>query len=114
MNALINYEIVHQGGKPFVMLPYDEFMSKFITPVEGGLIPHHIVVRHTLNDVSLIKCWREYLGLTQSDLAKKSGVKQSAIARIESSVDYRPRKTTLEKLANAMNLSLEQLLIDDE
>jgi DNA-binding XRE family transcriptional regulator len=114
MNALTNYQVVEQGGKPYVMMPYDEFMAKFATPIEGGMIPHEIVVRHAVNGVPLVKCWREYLGLTQEALALKSGVQQPSIARIESSASYKPRKTTLEKLAKAMNLNLAQLLADDD
>lgn len=112
MNALINYQVIEQMGKPaFVVVPYDEFINKFTQPIEQGMIPHEIVVRHTEHDVSLVQCWREYLGLTQVQLALKSGIQQPAIARIESNANYTPRKTTLEKLARAMNLSLDQLLI---
>ncbi len=113
MNALTEYQIIEQGGNPvFVVVPYDEFMARFADPVEGGLIPHEIIERHAVNGVSIIKCWREYLNLTQSELAKNSGVKQPAIARIEASADYKPRTATLEKIAKAMGLSLEQLLVD--
>ena len=115
MSALINnYQIVDQGGSPFVMIPYDEFITKFVSPIEGGLIPHEIVERHAIIDVPIVKWWREYLELTQEELAKKSGVQQPAIARLESSIDYKPRIGTLEKLAKAMNLSLDQLLLDDD
>lgn len=109
-----NYQIVEQGGKPYVMLPYDDFIARFATPIEGGLIPHEIVERHAINDVPMVKCWREYLGLTQAELAQKSGVLQPSIARIESSENYHPRVSTLEKLATAMNLSLSQLLVGDD
>ncbi|WP_157792661.1 hypothetical protein [Thiomicrospira microaerophila] len=48
MNALTNYQVIEQAGRPaFVVVPYDEFMAKFSEPVEQGLIPHDIVVRHT-------------------------------------------------------------------
>lgn len=113
MNALTNYQVIEQAGRPaFVVVPYDEFMAKFSEPVEQGLIPHNIVVRHTEHDVPLVKCWREHLGMTQAELALASGVQQPAIARIESSIDYTPRKTTLEKLAKAMRISLDQLLVE--
>ncbi|WP_052501671.1 helix-turn-helix transcriptional regulator [Thiomicrospira microaerophila] len=93
-------------------MPYDKFIAKFSEPVEQGLIPHDIVVRHTEHDVPLVKCWREHLGMTQAELALASGVQQPEIARIESSIDYTPRKTTLEKLAKAMRISLDQLLVE--
>ena len=49
---------------------------------------------------------RENLGLTQRDLAKKCGIKQPALARIET---YKviPKINTLIKLANAVGISIE-------
>jgi len=44
-------------------------------------------------------------GLTQSQLAKKIGTKQSAISRLESG-SYNPSITFLEKVAKALNLNL--------
>jgi len=64
------------------------------------------------HDVPLFKCWRERLGMTQVELALTSGVQHPAIARIESNIDYTPRKTTLEKLAKAMRIKLDQLLVE--
>lgn len=113
MNELTNYQIIQQSGKPaFVVIPYDEFMANFQTKeatiVENGLIPHEIVERNALNGVPLIKAWREYLGMTQQELANKSDMKQSSLARLETK-PISPRKNTLMKLAKAMNLSVEQL-----
>ena len=109
MNALTNYQVIEQGGKPaFVVVPYEEFMSRYAEPVEEGLIPNTIVERNAMDGVPMIKAWREYLGLTQSELAEKCGMAQSAIARLEAQA-VSPRKDTLIKLARAMNLTLEQL-----
>ncbi len=47
-----------------------------------------------------IKC-----GLTQSQLAKKIGTKQSAISRLESG-NYNPSIQLLEKVAKALNTTL--------
>lgn len=49
---------------------------------------------------------RENLGLTQRDLAKKCGIKQPALARIET---YKviPKINTLIKLADAVDISIE-------
>ena len=44
-------------------------------------------------------------GLTQAELAKKVGTKQSAISRLESG-NYNPSINFLEKVAKALNLSL--------
>lgn len=58
-----------------------------------------------------IKDKREELGLTQKELAEKSGLKQSAIARMESGGAI-PRLDTIAKVAIAMGFTFK--LIRDE
>jgi len=112
MNALTDYQIIEQGGKPaFVVIPYKEFvqLKKHYGIIENGLIPQEIVVKNAIDGVSLVKAWRQYLNWTQERLAEKSGMKQSALARIESGA-IQPRFNTLTKLAKAMSLNTEQLI----
>lgn len=61
-----------------------------------------------IGDRSAIRAWREYLGLTQKEVADKMGVSQAALSQMESG-EKKLRKATLEKLAKAMGLSVEQL-----
>jgi len=49
---------------------------------------------------------------SQAQLAKKAGVPQSAISDIENG-KRNPRIDTLQKLANALDVSLNELLEDD-
>ena len=57
-----------------------------------------------------MKCVALTLGFfTQAELAAKAGMKQSAMARLESN-SVSPRKATLAKLAEAMGISIEQLI----
>lgn len=110
MSALTNYQIIEQNGKPaFVVIPYDEFMASQGDVLEDGLVPNDLVRRNLLDGVPLLKCWREHLGITQDELEQKSGVAQPVIARIETGATANPRKSTLKKLAAAMNLTFEQI-----
>jgi len=72
-------------------------------------IPHAVVERMALDDVHPVRAWREHLGLDQSDVAARAGMKQPALARIESGQGGKTRKDTLARLANAMGLSIEQI-----
>ena len=54
------------------------------------------------------RAWREYLGLTQDEVATKMGITQSALAQIEAS--SKPRKATRQKLALALGINVEQLI----
>ncbi|WP_153461431.1 helix-turn-helix domain-containing protein [Sediminibacillus terrae] len=55
---------------------------------------------------------RKQLGITQKDLARMTGLKQSAIARIEKEGSV-PRLDTIEKISNALGLKLT-LMEQDE
>lgn len=101
-------QTIMQDGKPaFVVLPYETYIAHFGTWVpEGDGVPHE-VVKLTLSGLSQARAWREYLGLTQEEVALRLGISQPALAQIEAA--KRPRKATLEKLAQALGIRLEQL-----
>ena len=63
--------------------------------------------------VDEIKDTREELGLTQRDLAAKTGLKQSAIARMESGGAI-PRLDTVLKVALALGLRFKLIKEDEE
>ena len=108
MSALINYQtILDSNGKPaFVVVPYAEFV-KLPGVVRPGMIPHEVVGKRILDDVSMLAAWREYLMLTQEEMAKRMWITQSVYAQREAA--KRPRKATLEKAAAAMGITLDQL-----
>jgi len=113
MNAHIDPQIITQNGKPaFAVIPwnkYQELVHNQIEPDESDVwFPNDVVKANTRGD-SLIKAWREYFKLTQAELAARAGMKQSALARLETR-GARPRKTTLATLAGAMKISIEQLV----
>jgi DNA-binding XRE family transcriptional regulator len=107
MNARIDFQtILGADGLPaFVVLPYAEFRR-----ITGGFTPGaipHAVVSAEVDGASATKAWREYLHLTQSEVAARMGVSQAAFAQMESA--KRPRKVTLQKVADALGLTLDQL-----
>ena len=113
MSAGIDPQIISQNGKPaFAVIPWNEYQAlihKQIEPDESDVWFPNEVVKVNVRGESLIKAWREYFKLTQAELAAKAGMKQSALARLENG-NTRPRKTTLSKLAEAMGISVEQLI----
>ena len=108
MSALTNYQtIVGPDGKPaFVVLPYADIVKLpgFIRP---ETIPNEVVGSRIMDEVSMLQAWREYLMLTQAEMAKRMGITQAGYAQIEAS--KRPRKATLQKAADAMGITLNQL-----
>ena len=75
---------------------------------EGDGIPHEVVSAMLENDWSLLRAWREYLGMTQKQVADHAGITQAALSQMEAG-EQRLRKATREKLAAAMGLIPGQL-----
>lgn len=107
-----NVQIIEQGGKPaFAVIPWDDYQSLIegVVPDDSDLWFPHEEVKANVRGDSLVKAWREYLGMTQAELAAKAEIKQPALTRIEK-IDANPRKSTLIRLAEAMGLTVEQLI----
>ncbi|MDX8405495.1 MAG: helix-turn-helix transcriptional regulator [Mariprofundus sp.] len=107
-------QIITAGGKPaFAVIPIDEFEAiKPALEKHRALrfgIPNAVAKRIMIDDAHPVRAWREYLGLDQSAVAEKAGMKQPALARIESGTGGKTRKDTLARLAHAMGLNREQV-----
>jgi len=111
--------IVETDGKPaFVVLPYAEYLEltrAHPAPVRthpripaDGSIPHEVVLLMTENDWSIIRAWREYLGVTQTEMAARLEIRQPSYAAMEAN-DARPRKATRQRIAAALGLQFDQL-----
>lgn len=74
----------------------------------GDSIPNEVVNLMFDQKITLARAWREYLGLTQDEVAAKMGITQSALAQMETST--KPRKATRQKLADALGIKVEQLI----
>ena len=108
--------ILETNGKPaFVVLPYDEYLAlikhKPTTnpriPADDS-VPHEVMRLQVKNDWSLIRAWREYLDITQTEMATRLAIRQPSYAAMEAA-DARPKKITRERIAAALGLSLEQI-----
>ena len=107
MSTLTNVQFIEQSGKPvFVVIPYEEYL-RLLAP-EEVTIPHEVVGLVVKKGMNLVKAWRTHLGMTQIEVASKAGMSQAALSQMEKS-ENDLRTATLEKLAAAMGLSVEQL-----
>ena len=111
MNALTEgVQILRDaGGHPaFAVLPFAQYQAiVFGKPKAESAIPGKVVDLHFDKGLTPTAAWREHLRLTQAEVAARMGISQAAFAQMESA--KRPRKATLEKIAGAMGLSIEQL-----
>ena len=113
MKTHIDYQTIdYQGNPAFVLVPWDEF--KRIRPLLDGDkirslgIPQAVVEAHLLRAVPIIRAWRDHIGITQRELAARIGVSQAAVAKLEKPT-AKPRRATLEKIAQALGISIENL-----
>jgi DNA-binding XRE family transcriptional regulator len=107
MNAPINLQTIKSpdGKIEYVVVPYAEYI--IMQEKSGGLIPNAVVGLSVNNGWSALRAWREHLGLTQAEIAKRLEISQSAYAQQESSAKL--RKSSRAKIAAALGLSAEQL-----
>lgn len=108
MNARTEFQIiVGQDGKPaFVVVPYEQF-RRMKGGLSHGTVPNEVVNAAFERGVSAMAAWREHFGLTQAEVAARIGITQAAYAQMERV--KQPRKATLEKVAAALGLEVEQL-----
>jgi DNA-binding XRE family transcriptional regulator len=108
MEEHIKHQIVKHDGKPlYVLVPYSEYLSKFAPDDSDILIPHEVVGLHAVHGKSLVRAWREYLKLSQKEVAERIQVTQAAYSQMENSDNL--RLATLEKIAAAFDIDVEQL-----
>ena len=94
------------------MVPYADYLD-FVKAPEGlpddkVILPHEVVKLSTLGSMSMIRAWREHLGLTQEEVARRMEVSQPAYAKIEAG-KVKPRIATCKRIAQAMGIEWEQL-----
>ena len=112
------------GNPQFVVLPIEEF--KRLTALDDDLllqdvsyqsdstdnesVPNEVVNIMFEQDISLLAAWRLYRGLSQYEVADKTGLTQSAISQAEKK-GSKPQQKTCARLAAVYNCKPEQLVL---
>jgi DNA-binding XRE family transcriptional regulator len=107
-----NVTIINDSrGKPaFVVMPVEDYEAlMFGKKSEEVDFPLEIAELTLVKGMTLAKAWREYLKLSQADVAKKMGITQGAYSKLEA-------KKTLKddvrfKLADALGIDPDQLCL---
>lgn len=126
----MNVQVIERDGKPeYAVVPYEEWRrlleraeeaedvrdaDRAMHELENGddeLIPGEIVHRLIEGEPPL-RVWREHRGLTQAELAEKTGVTQGAVAQLESG-KRRGSVELLRKMAATLQIDLDDLIWDD-
>ena len=71
------------------------------------LIPNKVIGMTVKQGMTPIQAWREYLGLTQAEVASRLDISQGVFAEIEASEE--PQRSVLAWVAAVLGLSVDQL-----
>ena len=97
------------GGHPaFAVIPFADYQAlvKSKAKVVPG-IPAAVVDLAMDNEWSAARAWREYMELTQAEVAQRMGITQGAYAQLEAKKSI--RKSSREKIARALEIHESQL-----
>jgi len=116
MNIPTNVQIIRQpSGLPaFAIVPWGDYVKSlhrqedaYSEERDEDYVPNAVVGYMVKEGLSAIAAWRKHLGLSQSVVAERIGISQSAYAQQETAA--RPRKATREKIALALGIAPELL-----
>ena len=108
METQILYDV--KGEPAFAVIPYKEYLSKFDGHKEENTFPNDVAIAHTVEGKSLPQAWREYLHLTQGEIAKRLKITQAAYAQMEQP-ERKLRKSTRIRLSKALGINEKQLTL---
>lgn len=108
--SIAEYEDLIMKASPFDDENAEEWENIPVEASEDGneLIPNDVVNIMFEQEVSLLAAWRIYRSLSQAEVAKHTGLTQSAISQAERK-ESKPQKKTREKLAKIYQCKPEQL-----
>ncbi len=99
-----------KNGKPaFAVIPYDVYQELYRKQNEESdvYVPDEVLGKIIMSKNTPIQAWREYLNLKQSEVAERLNISQSAYCQME--MAKKPRKASLEKISEALEIDFEQL-----
>jgi DNA-binding XRE family transcriptional regulator len=117
-------QIIKKDEQPeWAVIPYEEYLEllekaetledtialeRAIAAPDEEAVPQH-VVESLLAGENPLKVWRTYRGLTQMQLAEKTGLSQSQIAMIESG-EREGTVKVLKRIAKALKVDIDDLV----
>ena len=110
MGKLIEYTVIEHEGKPSqALVNHDQFMELLAQVKSAPTVPHEVVkLVYGEEELSPVKAWRKYRDMNQAEVAGAMGITQAGYSLMEKP-DANLRKATREKIAEAFEISVEQL-----
>ena len=120
----MNLETIERNGQKFVLVPIEQYnrvlenlevLEDFrdferIKALDEEAFPSEVIDRLVVEDENPIKVFREYRGLTQEQLAEKSGIQFTDLATIETG-QASESVESLNQIAEALSLDVDLISI---
>ncbi|MCK5384099.1 MAG: helix-turn-helix transcriptional regulator [Alphaproteobacteria bacterium] len=78
----MKYDLLHIQGKPYILVPLHDY-RKMTSGSNDAQLPDSVLDEISARQAHPIKIVRKYRGMTQADLAKKSGISRPYLTEIE-------------------------------
>ena len=105
----MQHDLIHIQGKAYVLVPLHEYRGMSAGQVRNSDLPGDIMDKIFARSENPIKILRKFRGMTQADLAERSGLSRPYLAEIETG-----RKegsvTALKNLATALETEISYLI----
>lgn len=105
----MQHDLVHIQGKAYVLVPLHEYRGLTSSTIPDSDLPEDVLTRLYARTENPVKILRKYRGLTQVELADKSGISRPYLAEIETG-----RKegsiTALKNLATALQVDIGNIV----
>lgn len=109
MSAPTDVQIIERNGQPeYAVIPYEDYLSLLNSQTDDEFIPHEVVEISLFTGGNMVAAWRRHKKVSQTELAQKLRVSQSAVAQMERP-GYNHRSNTLKRIADALDINIEQL-----
>ena len=97
-----------RGYPAYAVIPFAEYQALIHNkPKAEPGIPIEVVDKALEQEWSAARAWREYLELTQTEVAQRMGITQGSYAQLEGKKTV--RKSSREKIAKALGIHESQL-----
>jgi len=103
----MKYDLLHIQGQPYVLVPLHDYRELTSTSNDNDL-PDDVLDKLSAGQESPIKIIRKHRGMTQSDLARESGISRPYLTEIETGKKDGSVRA-LKALAGALHVDVGQL-----
>lgn len=105
-------QVIKHGHQPmFAVVPYQQWQHMYkgliFLTAKNLSIPTAVVSKVFRHQITPIRAWREYLGMTQQAVADALGISQAAYSQLERRASH--QAGTLVQVALALGLTVQQI-----